>query len=322
MAASPKTPPPIAQDAMPGRIVIATRESRLALWQAEHVQVRLASLYPQCRVELLPMTTRGDELQEAKLSLEGGKGLFIKELELAMSDGRADLAVHSMKDVPVELPAGFALAAITEREDPRDALVSNRYATLAGMPAGAIVGTSSLRRGAQIKERYPGVVIRPVRGNVNTRLAKLDRGDYDALVLAASGLKRLGFDARIRDYLSIERSLPAGGQGALGIECRADRADLLAAVAPLAHRGSSLCVRAERAVNRALGGNCSFPLGAYAEIWGETLRLRAIVAAPDAKRVARAEATGTADAPEALGVKVAELLRERGAAEILAALDR
>ncbi len=322
MAASQKSTPTSASGTLPGRIVIATRESRLALWQAEHVRARLSCLYESCRVELLPMTTRGDELEEAKLALEGGKGLFIKELELAMAEGRADLAVHSMKDVPVELPAGFALAAITEREDPRDALVSNRYATLGDLPAGAVVGTSSLRRGAQITERYPALSIRPVRGNVNTRLAKLDRGDYDALVLAASGLKRLGFDSRIRDYLSIEQSLPAGGQGALGIECRADRADLLAALAPLANRGSSLCVRAERAVSRALGGNCSFPLGAYAEIWGDTLRLRAIVAAPDAKRIARAEATGTADAPETLGTKVAELLRERGAAEILAALEQ
>jgi hydroxymethylbilane synthase len=316
MAPSPTS----SQDAAPGRIVIATRESRLALWQAGHVQARLAALYPGSRVELLPMTTRGDDLQEATLALEGGKGLFIKELELALSDGRADLAVHSMKDVPVELPQGFTLAAITEREDPRDAFVSNAYATLEDLPAGAVIGTSSLRRGAQISERFAELEIRPVRGNVNTRLAKLDRGEYAALVLAASGLKRLGMDARIRDYLSIERSLPAAGQGALGIECSALRLDLLAAVAPLAHRGSTLCLAAERAVNRALGGNCSIPLGAYAEIWGDTLRLRALVAAPDGKRVARAEATGTADAPEALGEKVADLLRERGAAEILAAL--
>ena len=309
-----------SRDAAPGRIVIATRESSLALWQAEHVQARLAALYPDSRVELLPMTTRGDELQDARLALEGGKGLFIKELELALADGRADLAVHSMKDVPVELPEGFKLAAITEREDPRDAFVSNDYAVLEDLPAGAVIGTSSLRRGAQITARFPALEIRPVRGNVNTRLAKLDRGDYAALVLAASGLKRLGMQSRIRDYLSIELSLPAAGQGALGIECIAHRTHLVAAIAPLAHRGSTLCLAAERAVSRALGGNCSIPLGAYAEIWGETLRLRALVAAPDGKRVARAEATGTADAPEALGMAVAELLRQRGAAEILAAL--
>ena len=315
MASSPNSP-----RVFPDRLVIATRESRLAVWQAEHVQACLAALYPQCRVELLPMTTRGDQMQDARIALEGGKGLFIKELEFALADGRADLAVHSMKDMPVELPAGFALAAITEREDPRDAFVSNDFADLASLPVGAVVGTSSLRRAAQVLEHFPRLTIRALRGNVNTRLAKLDRGDYAAIILAASGLKRLGLQSRIRDYLSIEQCIPAGGQGALGGECRADRADVLAAMAPLAHRGTSICVRAERAVNRALGGNCSIPLGAYAEIWGETVRLRGIVAAPDAKRIARAEATGEAADPEALGLRVAELLREEGAAGILAAL--
>ena len=315
MASSPNSP-----RVFPDRLVIATRESRLAVWQAEHVQACLAALYPQCRVELLPMTTRGDQMQDARLALEGGKGLFIKELEFALANGRADLAVHSMKDMPVELPAGFALAAITEREDPRDAFVSNDFADLASLPVGAVVGTSSLRRAAQVLEHFPRLTIRALRGNVNTRLAKLDRGDYAAIILAASGLKRLGLQSRIRDYLSIEQCIPAGGQGALGIECRADRPDVLAAMAPLAHRGTSICVRAERAVNRALGGNCSIPLGAYAEIWGETVRLRGIVAAPDAKRIARAEATGEATDPEALGLKVAELLRDDGAAGILAAL--
>ncbi len=304
------------------RLVIATRESRLALWQAGHVRSRLATLHPQCRVELLPMTTRGDQMQEARLALEGGKGLFIKELELALAEGRADLAVHSMKDMPVELPAGFTIAAITEREDPRDALVSNDHAGLANLPAGAVVGTSSLRRAAQILERFPALAIRELRGNVNTRLAKLDRGEYAAIILAASGLKRLGLEARIGEYLSIEQCIPSAGQGALGIECRADRAEVLAAVAPLAHRGSTVCIRAERAVNRALGGNCSIPLGAYAEIWGETLRLRGVVAAPDAKRVARAEATGHAGDPEGLGLEVAKILRQNGADEILAALVR
>ena len=315
MASSPNSP-----RVFPDRLVIATRESRLAVWQAEHVQACLAALYPQCRVELLPMTTRGDQMQDARIALEGGKGLFIKELEFALADGRADLAVHSMKDMPVELPAGFALAAITEREDPRDAFVSNDFADLASLPVGAVVGTSSLRRAAQVLEHFPRLTIRALRGNVNTRLAKLDRGDYAAIILAASGLKRLGLQSRIRDYLSIEQCIPAGGQGALGIECRADRPDVLAAMAPLAHRGTSICVRAERAVNRALGGNCTIPLGAYAEIWGDTLRLRGIVAAPDAKRIARAEATGEAADPEALGLRVAELLREEGAAGILAAL--
>ncbi len=316
------SPFPSPTSAAPRRIVIATRESSLALWQAEYVQARLAAAYPASTVELLPMTTRGDELQDAKLSLEGGKGLFIKELELALADGRADLAVHSMKDVPVELPAGFALAAITERDDPRDALVCNTHASLADLPAGAIVGTSSLRRAAQVIARYPRLDIRAIRGNVNTRLAKLDRGEYAAIVLAASGLKRLGMESRIRDYFSVEDSLPSPGQGALGIECRAERADLIAAVAPLSHRASDLCVRAERAVNRALGGDCTIPLGAYAELWGDRLRLRALVAAPDAKRIARAQAEGSADAPETLGTEVAALLRGEGALEILAALGK
>jgi hydroxymethylbilane synthase len=290
------------------------------MWQAEHIQRRLGDLYPECSVELLPMTTRGDQMQEVKLAEEGGKGLFIKELEIALADGRADLAVHSMKDMPAQMPAGFCLAAITERDDPRDALVSNDYAYLSDLPPGAVVGTSSLRRASQVLERFPGVEIRTLRGNVNTRLAKLDRGEYAAIVLAASGLKRLGLESRIRGYLSVEQCLPSAGQGALGIECRADRADVISAVAPLVHPGSSTCVRAERAVNLALGGNCSIPLGAYAESWAGTLRLRALVSAPDAKRIARAEATGPADDPEALGEKVAGLLRERGAAEILAAL--
>ena len=259
-------------------------------------------------------------MQEAKLATEGGKGLFIKELEVALADGRADLAVHSMKDMPAEMLQGYVLAAITEREDPRDALVSNDYADLADLPPGAIVGTSSLRRASQVLERYPAVEIRTLRGNVNTRLAKLDRGANAAIILAASGLKRLGLEARIRATLSVEQCLPSAGQGALGIECRADRADLIAAMQPLVHAASSTCVRAERAVNRALGGNCSIPLGAYAEVWAGTLRLRALVSAPDAKRVARAEATGPAETPETLGEHVAGLLRERGAGEILAAL--
>jgi hydroxymethylbilane synthase len=311
------TPTPAAP---PDRLVIATRESRLALWQAEYVQARLAVLYPDCRVDLLPMTTRGDELQEARLALEGGKGLFIKELELAMMEGRADLAVHSMKDMPAELPQGFVLAAITERDDPRDALVSNEFASLADLPPGAVVGTSSLRRAAQVLEKFPSLQIKPLRGNVNTRLAKLDKGDYAAIVLAASGLRRLGMESRIREYLSIEQSLPAAGQGALGIEVRADRPGVIAAMAPLIDPVASLCVRAERAVNHALGGNCTIPLGAYAELSGRTLRLRGVVSAPDAKRIARADATGPADSPEALGAQVAGMLKAHGADEILAAL--
>ncbi len=312
--------PSLPPGPIPGRLIIATRKSRLALWQADHVRHRLVALYPECRVELLPMSTRGDELLEARLSEAGGKGLFVKELERALGDARADIAVHSMKDLPVDLSEGFVLGAIMEREDPRDAFVSNEHAGIAQLPAGAIVGTSSLRRAAQISERYPRLEIRTLRGNVDTRLAKLDRGEFAAIVLAAAGLKRLGLEARIRSFLAIEQSLPSPGQGALGIECRADRADVFAALQPLVHAGSSACVRAERAVNRALGGNCSIPLGAYADISGSTLRLRGLVATADGTRIARAEATGPADAPEALGIQVAERLRERGAAEILAAL--
>lgn len=310
-----------ASDSFPERIVIATRKSRLALWQAEHVQSRIAALYPRCRVELLPMSTRGDEMLDARLSAEGGKGLFVKELERALFDGRADIAVHSMKDLPVELPEGFALGAITAREDPRDAFVANGHADMAALPSGAIVGTSSLRRAAQIAERFPYLEIRTLRGNVDTRLAKLDRGEYAAIVLAAAGLKRLGLASRIRGFLSIEQSMPSPGQGALGIECRAHRYDLLAMLQPLVHAGTSACVTAERAVNRALGGNCSIPIGAYADISGGMLTLRGLVASADGGRIARAEETGPQEEPETLGYRLAQRLRERGAAEILAALS-
>ena len=300
---------------------IATRRSRLALWQAEHVKAWLERLHPGLRVTLVPMSTRGDELLDATLAKAGGKGLFVKELEHALAEDRADLAVHSMKDVPVQLPPGFVLAAITEREDPRDALVSAGYASLAALPAGAVVGTSSLRRQAQIAERHPGLEIRPLRGNLDTRLAKLDRGEYAAIVLAAAGLKRLGLAARIRCLLSTEESLPAAGQAALGIECLADRGDVLELVAPLGDPGTAACVRSERAVNRSLGGNCAVPLGAFAETSAAGLRLRALVASPDGRRIARAEAQGTAADPEALGEHVAAQLRAQGAEEILRALE-
>ena len=300
------------------RLAIATRSSRLALWQAGHVKQRLEALYSGLRIELLPMTTRGDELIDQRLDQAGGKGLFIKELENALADGRADIAVHSMKDVPADLPAGFELAAILAREDPRDALVSNRYASLEGMPAGAMVGTSSLRRSAQILERYPALEMRLLRGNVETRIAKLDRGDYDAVVLAVAGLTRLGLASRIRTQLALELCLPAPGQGALGIETLAARPELRALLAPLADRGTALCVRAERAVSRALGGSCTIPLAAYAEAHGARLRLRALVASSDGRRVARAEAEGSD--PEVLGTEVSGELRRRGADEILADL--
>lgn len=301
-------------------VVIATRASPLAVWQAEYVKARLESLYAGLEVSLLPMTTVADQRLDITLDKAGGKGLFVKELETALADGRAHLAVHSMKDVPVDLPPGFALAAITERADPRDAVVSNRYASLAELPAGAVLGTSSLRRASQVAARHPALQIRPLRGNVNTRLAKLDRGEYDAIILAGIGLERLGMGERIRSWLPVEESLPAGGQAALGIECRADRADVLALLAPLIDDASSRCVRAERAVNRALGGNCTIPLGAYAELRGQTLRLRALVGAPDGRRMARAECEGPAADPEALGLRAAALLREQGAQQILDAL--
>ena len=302
------------------RIVIATRRSRLALWQAGHVQAQLASRGHA--VELLAMTMRGDELQQASLAEAGGKGLFIKELEAALADGRADLAVHSMKDMPAELPPGFALAAITAREDPRDAFVSGRYAGFAELPAGSIVGTSSLRRQAQVLERYPTLEVRPLRGNVDTRLAKLDRGEYAAIVLAHAGLKRLGLAARTRSLLSIEESMPAPGQAALGIECLSTRADVHALVAPLGDSASGTCVRAERAVNRSLGGDCTIPLGAFAELQATGLRLRALVASPDGRRIVRADAVGDAADPEELGRRVADALRGKGADQILAALSK
>lgn len=299
---------------------IATRRSRLALWQAEHVKARLQALHAGLAVELLPLSTRGDELLEVRLDKVGGKGLFVKELENALEDGRADLAVHSMKDVPAQLPPGFRLAAILEREDARDAFVSNRHAALDALPQGARVGTSSLRRAAQVAERHPGLQLRTLRGNVETRLAKLDRGEYEAILLAAAGLRRLGLEARIRSMLSLEESLPAPGQAALGIECLERRADLIGLLAPLEHAASAACVRAERAVSLALGGSCTLPLGAYAELAGGHLRLRALVAAPDGSRVARVDCAGTASDPEALGAQAAKQLRAQGADQILAAI--
>lgn len=312
--------PPHAPGPASRRMVIATRRSRLALWQAQYVKAQLEALYPDMRVELLPMSTQADEMLDMPLDRAGGKGLFVKELESALLEGRADIAVHSMKDVPVELPPGFVLAAITARDDPRDAIVSPAHAGLEALPRGAIVGTSSLRRRAQIAERHPGLDIRALRGNVDTRLAKLDRGEYAAIVLAATGLKRLGLESRIRAYLPVQECVPAAGQAALGIECLAARAELVALLAPLAARDAALCVRAEREVNRALGGNCSIPLGAYAEARGDTMHLRAIVAAVDGTRAARAECAGPASAPEALGSRVADMLRREGAEAILAAL--
>jgi len=302
------------------RLRIATRRSRLALWQAAHVKARLEALHAGLAVELLPLSTRGDELLEVRLDKVGGKGLFVKELESALEDGRADLAVHSMKDVPAQLAPGFRLAAILEREDARDAFVSPRHASLGALPRGSRVGTSSLRRAAQVAERHPGLQLLTLRGNVETRLAKLDRGEYEAILLAAAGLKRLGLGGRIRGLLSLEESLPAPGQAALGIECLERRADVIGLLAPLEHAASSACVRAERAVSLALGGSCTIPLGAYAELADGQLRLRALVAAPDGRRVARVDCAGSMSDPEALGAQAAEQLRAQGAGEILAAI--
>jgi hydroxymethylbilane synthase len=306
----------------PRRLTIATRESALALWQAEHVQARLSALYPATHVILLGMTTQGDRILDQPLADIGGKGLFIKELEVAMADGRADLAVHSLKDVPMDMPAGFALAAISAREDPRDAFVSNRHTALAALPAGAVVGTSSLRREAQLRERYPKLVIEPLRGNVNTRLRKLDEGRYDAIILAAAGLKRLGFGARIAALLEPDDSLPAPGQGALAIECRSDRPDLVQVLAPLADRATTLAVTAERAFSRALGGSCHTPLAGYAE-WEEgTLWLRGLLASRDGGDVLRGEAQAEVadDAAAAqLGMELADDFLARGAARFIAA---
>ena len=298
------------------KLVIATRRSRLALWQSEHIKERLQSLHRGLAVELLPLSTRGDELLDRRLDQAGGKGLFVKELESAMADGRADLAVHSIKDVPADLPSGFVLAAITAREDPRDVFVSRKFNALGEMPNGASLGTSSLRRSAQIVERFPHLEIRLLRGNVDTRLAKLERGEYDAIVLAAAGLKRLGLESRGTARLEPEEMLPAPGQGALGIECLAARADVCALLAPLADGAATACVRAERAVSRALGGSCTLPIAAFAQLQ-DKLRLRALVASPDGRRVVRCDINGDAANPEALGEQAAQELRRQGAAEIL-----
>lgn len=303
----------------PSKLVIASRESRLAMWQAEHVRDRLAALYPDCTIEILGMTTRGDQILDKALSKIGGKGLFVKELEMAMAEGRADLAVHSLKDVPMDLPEGFALAAILEREDPRDAFVSNDFSGLDQLPDGAVVGTSSLRRQALIAARYPKLVIRPLRGNLDTRLRKLDQGDYAAIILAAAGLKRLGIPQRIRAYLEPEQSLPAAGQGAMAIEIPAGRPELLDWLAPLNHESTAQAVTAERTVSKAFGGSCQIPLAAFATVSDGRMHLRAMVGTPDGKRIAKAEVSGAANAPLDLGAQVAAALSAQDAAAILAA---
>ena len=305
----------------PSKIVIASRESRLAMWQAVHVRERLSSLNPGSEVVILGMTTKGDQILDRPLAEIGGKGLFIKELEVAMQEGRADLAVHSLKDVPMEMPEGFSLTAITARENPRDAFVSNKYAGLDDLPAGAVVGTSSLRREAILRAKYPQLKIEPLRGNLDTRLRKLDDGQYDAIILAAAGLIRLGLKDRIRTVLTPEQSLPAPGQGALGIEILASRADAEAFIAPLADAETTHCVRAERAFSRALGGSCQVPLGGYAIIENGQLWLRGFVATADGREMVAGELRGAvgkvAGDDEALGRQLADQLRAQGAGVIL-----
>lgn len=296
---------------------IATRKSALALWQAEYVKAKLEHFHPGLQVELVPMSTQGDKILDTPLAKIGGKGLFVKELETAMLEGRADIAVHSMKDVPVEFPDGLMLSVICEREDPRDAFVSNTYQSLADLPLGAVVGTSSLRRQCQLKALRPDLVIRDLRGNVNTRLAKLDAGEFDAIILAAAGLIRLGFAARIASYIEVEQSLPANGQGAVGIECRTDDPVMHALLAPLEHSPTRYAVLAERAMNRKLQGGCQVPIGAFAVHQGDALWLRGLVGQLDGSEILRADVKGPATQAEALGEQLAQLLLDQGAATIL-----
>ena len=303
-------------------VLIATRKSALALWQAEFVKAQLEHFHADVRVELVPMSTQGDIILDTPLAKIGGKGLFVKELEQAMLDGRADIAVHSMKDVPVEFPEGLELYTICEREDPRDAFVSNNFANLNALPQGAIVGTSSLRRQCQIKALRPDLDIRDLRGNVNTRLGKLDDGQYDAIILAAAGLIRLEMESRIADYIEPEVSLPANGQGAVGIECRIDDEVTKALLAPLEHTQTRIRVNAERAMNRHLEGGCQVPIGAYALVDGEQVHLRGLVGAVDGSEILRDEVTGHVNDAEKLGIELAKKLLAQGADKILAEVYR
>ncbi len=297
---------------------IATRKSPLALWQSEHVAAALRDAHPGLHVELVPMSTRGDEVLDRSLAAIGGKGLFLKELEIAMQRGEADCAVHSLKDVPMELEPGFTLPAILARADYADAFISNRFGDIASLPEGAVVGTSSLRRQAQLRALRPDLQLRDLRGNVNTRLAKLDAGNYDAIVLACAGLQRLGFDARIRLRMQAPDWLPAPAQGAIAIECRDDDAATAALCAALDHADTRTCVEAERAMNRALHGSCHVPVAGFATLDGARLRLHGMVGSASDGRTVRARAEGPADAPEALGIEVAHSLLAQGAGDFLA----
>mgnify|MGYP003118345665 FL=1 len=302
---------------MSREIRIATRKSALALWQAEYVKARLEAAHPHITVSLVPMVSRGDKLLDAPLAKIGGKGLFVKELETALMENEADIAVHSMKDVPMEFPEGLGLYCICEREDPRDAFVSNHYENFDALPSGAVVGTSSLRRQAQLLARRPDLKIQFLRGNVNTRLAKLDAGEYDAIILAAAGLIRLGFGERIRASISVEDSLPAGGQGAVGIECRTGDTELHELLQCMNDPRTALRVTAERALNRHLNGGCQVPIACYAVLEGEQLWLRGLVGQPDGALLLRAEGRAPNAEAEALGVRIAEELLQQGAGKIL-----
>lgn len=305
---------------MQKKIRIATRKSPLALWQAEHVAVLLENTFPGVKTELVKMTTQGDKILDAPLAKIGGKGLFVKELEVGLLEGTADIAVHSMKDVPVEFPNGLHLAAILTREDPTDAFVANHYSSLTDLPPNARIGTSSLRRQCQIKELYPQAEILALRGNVNTRLAKLDAGDYDAIILASAGLKRLGLAERITQRLDTKVSLPAIGQGAIGIECRVDDTEMNAMLGKLHDRATGLCVAAERALNARLSGGCQVPIAGFAEIVDGQLFMRGLVGSPDGSRIYRSEYIGKPEHAEIIGKTIAEDLLSQGADKILQAL--
>lgn len=299
---------------------IATRQSRLALWQAEHVAQALRAHHPELQVELVPMTTQGDRVLDRTLAQVGGKGLFIKELEIAMAEGRADIAVHSMKDVPSELPDDMTLAAMLARADARDAFVSNTYADLHALPQGARVGTSSLRRQSQLKALRPDLQMLTLRGNVETRLRKLDAGDYDAIILAAAGLQRLGLAARITSFIEPTQSLPAVGQAIIGIECRKDDARSIECVQALEHRAARICCTAERALAQRLEGSCQSPIAAYAQLHGDTIRLEGMVGAVDGSTIYRDRIEGAAGGAAALGTALAERLLAAGADRLLAEL--
>ena len=305
----------------PHLIRIASRESRLAMVQSEWIRAKLQALYPGAKVEIIGMTTRGDQILDKPLAKIGGKGLFIKELETALEDGRADIAVHSMKDVPMTLPPGFSVVIVSEREDPRDAFVSNHFESIEALPHGAIVGTSSLRRESQLRHARPDLKIEALRGNVNTRLAKLDAGQFDAIILAVAGLKRLGFHERIRGSLSPKCYLPAIAQGALGIEYQSTRADIATWLAPFANEKTTASVAAERAFGRALTASCDVPLGAHATIAGDALSLDGFVAMPDGSRMIRRKMSGPVTDAESLGTTLAEALIAEGAGDILASLS-